>query len=492
MKRFDRNISVLLLLLLVGSCSIDREGKANELYVQASSLIQGVKSNANDYGDILVAYNSAKEKINLLSSKYASTEIAVKLYSGQVRIADFNIDQFNKLEPRVLRFSGAEQSLTECTALILNDGISKLPESAMFVKINGAVPKNLDQLRSTATAQKIDLDFEGYRTHIATWLSMRKWIGEATPKDESSRVKSHSLDVEEIIKMADSQYKAELGDIDGALSSAQRIIDLESRVETYIQIVAISINNRSNKMSKENLNLIYEAVISATKIKLDCSGLCTFARAYSQVGDTDKANTLLSTALVKARGYSNPLARSSNLLEIAKSYNSISNKNEFTKLMIEAKEAANAIDGDSKSSTLLDVVYAYIQSGDLTAATNTIYSIQNNDYSDIAYAELACILFAENTYTEGLQMLEKITNTLVIDAARTKEVQILANQKRFEIAFQQVSLVEDRYLRAVALTIIANEQNKLGLKRDNAEMITLKTTVNELFPVKSFWTKYQK
>jgi len=90
----NRILSIFCFIITVAifsGCSTDPNEKANELYVEASQIMQSVKAEAGSYSEALESYNNARKILERIVSKYASSNVAVRLISGQTRISGLTL-----------------------------------------------------------------------------------------------------------------------------------------------------------------------------------------------------------------------------------------------------------------------------------------------------------------------------------------------------------------------------------------------------------------
>ena len=93
MKHLLTTILTIWFIFLSG-CSTDPNEKANELFVDASQLMQSIKTQTGSCSKALELYKSAQKKIERILSKYASSNVAVNLISSQARISGFTLSEF--------------------------------------------------------------------------------------------------------------------------------------------------------------------------------------------------------------------------------------------------------------------------------------------------------------------------------------------------------------------------------------------------------------
>ncbi len=118
MKIRLRAIILPICFILLFGCSTDPNEKANELFVKASSFMKSAKAQTESYSKALELYKSAQKEIDLILSKYSSSNVAVNLMSEQTKISGFTLSRFQKLESSLRSLAEAEQRPFSCALLL--------------------------------------------------------------------------------------------------------------------------------------------------------------------------------------------------------------------------------------------------------------------------------------------------------------------------------------------------------------------------------------
>ena len=127
-------MNTLFRCLAIGSaslffgCSGDPNEKANELYVQAVQLVESAKQ-AGSYSAALPLYEQAGDRVERVASQYSGSNIAVSLVSGQTKISNLTLSEFQELEDLLKRLVKAEQDPFSC-ALVVAETIREKNERA--------------------------------------------------------------------------------------------------------------------------------------------------------------------------------------------------------------------------------------------------------------------------------------------------------------------------------------------------------------------------
>jgi hypothetical protein len=476
---------VIFLLLSIHSCTFNQEGSANEHFVEASTLIYGAKINADNYGDILSAYNSAESIFDLISSKYAITDIAVQLHAGEIKIGGLNYEQFKSLRPILVLLSNAEQNPLSCSELIFKRGFIEVPKSAQFVRVDGNFPFSLAEIKSTALAESLDLSFENYRKIHSSIPMFRKSINQSY-SEPIVKPMAFDHDIEGIAISIRSVIKAERGDFNGAIDLIEGIKNPKTRIDALTDVANLYSKSSSVKLPEFGVDTLYSLVLDTDNIQLQWSDMIIFSRAFSKVGNSIAAYRLLSGALENTKTRSNTILKTKEMIEIANAFLLIDCEGECLKLLADAIKITRTIDDDFEVSLLaLDIVNTYIRLDALSQAEHVV--VPDRYLADLSFAEIAALYFLKSNYEEGKRLRSKVRNALVVDVVRIMQMKNLLRQNKYSEAFQELILVKDNYLRAVGLKEIGaiNDQGEIVI--DDSAANFLKSIVSSLFPIDNFW-----
>ena len=120
-------IFLVSVLLFLSGCSGDPNEEANKLYTEASQFMQSSKTEDGSYSVVFDLYERAKNRIDRILSRYPSSNIAVELLSGNIKISGFTLSQFQELEGSLKLLVEAEQFPLSCAILV-----TKTIENASF------------------------------------------------------------------------------------------------------------------------------------------------------------------------------------------------------------------------------------------------------------------------------------------------------------------------------------------------------------------------
>jgi len=116
MKKLLGWFIIYLGLVLVVGCSSPNE-KANKLFTEASQLVKKAQEVEKiSYSDALKLYEKALRKIERITTKYPSSDLAVKIVQNKVNIGPYTIKEFKE---RIKLKSEAEKDPLACALLVV-------------------------------------------------------------------------------------------------------------------------------------------------------------------------------------------------------------------------------------------------------------------------------------------------------------------------------------------------------------------------------------
>ncbi|NCB47247.1 hypothetical protein EOM81_09550 [bacterium] len=242
---------IFLAIVIAFVTTLQRPNKlSKELYVEACGLLQSLKS-ATSYKEAFALCNKANSNIEQIVSKYSSTDMAIGLLSGQVKIADLKIDQLKEKMHFLGQLSEAEQEPLSCAlALVLHKRkFEALPEIAgCYVAIG----------RNETAKQILDKAVESkqFNESLEEQIDIAAKYGASTYKEEAQLllnklrnqiVLSNQPNLDQLrTKMA--LVYAELGQVDFFLQMASGHKDRVLAAEAFASAVSI--------LSPDNLSVI--------------------------------------------------------------------------------------------------------------------------------------------------------------------------------------------------------------------------------------------
>ncbi len=343
-----RNFKKILLasftiLFILMSCASPDE-KANKLYVEAVKLVESAqKVEDTSYRDALKLYKEALGKLERIISKYPSSQIAVKIASGEVK------DMKNLKEniiPKISLKAAAEEDPLACAVMVAsatkrgsgNGTLLELAEKCLevgrrdealkmvhqFVHFLGDGPKGFEAFSLLCDLIRIQFtlgqkkfltllpELEGgldeeeikdpYDRAIAV-IKIAEVYAEAGQKNKALEVLSKAVQADRIIKYAPfrvyplvkiATYYVELGQKEKALEILSQAVDIATRSKNYIAQLALT----DIAVVLHNLGKEYEAsyllsqtleVAKSEKGLWKFLGLAKTATSYAEIGQYDLA-----------------------------------------------------------------------------------------------------------------------------------------------------------------------------------------------------------
>jgi tetratricopeptide (TPR) repeat protein len=247
MKSRFKIIAIFLTLFFYG-CAGDPNEKANKLYTEASQSLQISKTEKGSYSDMFNLYKNAKSQIEQILSKYPSSNIAVELSSGNVKISGLTLNQFRKREGSLKALAEAEQLPFSCALLVaktIEDAFFKASALAVIAdrsakagQFNQAleIAKTIEDASFKASALAVIADWSAEAGQFNQALEIAKTIerasykaraladiagkyAEAGQKDQVDLLLSQALQIAKTIE--DASFKAiALADIAGKYAEA--------------------------------------------------------------------------------------------------------------------------------------------------------------------------------------------------------------------------------------------------------------------------------
>lgn len=120
MKKAIFAVAFLAIVIVVIITLQNPNKLSKELYVEACGYLQNLKSSAS-FTEAFALCNKANSNIEQIVSKYSSSDMAIALLSGQIKVLDLTIDQLREKTLLFRQLSEAEQDPLSCSlALVLH------------------------------------------------------------------------------------------------------------------------------------------------------------------------------------------------------------------------------------------------------------------------------------------------------------------------------------------------------------------------------------
>lgn len=397
MKRWNIKIVILLSLFAV-ACS-SAEEKANKIFVEATESIKSGQSlEGNDIIAAIGAYENASFLLNKIINNYSSTNLAVKIASGEMKIKNVTLDDLdNTIIPMLKDYIIYSQN----PLILALDVASKMSDEEKKCSLMGEVAERYIELKEWSHAsellKKIDCTKDNYRLTLNYLQLKANDEGGLKISEYNNAVENYVNDETEAanifgIYRKTASFYLKLNEISQAKIYAEKALAYVKNIQTinlysYDYFVLPSIFYKLEEEEK--------AVQIISKIKSDLKGFDKksiakqIAEIWATIGKYQAA--LNEISFISDTFYRNLELRSIGLgLIKAGAYE-------------EAIKCANDISTDYKSmkiDLLVAIVASHADEGRLTNAKSTIQLIKNEigtadkEWSYDNYARLS------NIYTE--------------------------------------------------------------------------------------------
>jgi len=504
-------IATITLFLYCSGCSTDPNEKANVLYIGVSQYAKSMKTETVSYSKSFEFYKKALIDIELILSKYPSSDIAVRLSSGETLVGGFTLDQFRELETSFIEITEAEQN-PFLSAICVSGGIRDYYEKAYTLS---AIAVHFAEVGQNNSANKL----------LSQALDAAKMVGNSSDKDSALRDVSvgyakigdfaQALQIVERIKRARDKYEAmikiaaeyiEIGQRKKAVQCLSQAIEAAIMIEEKfsknfaLNEIAIEYSNAeyfqlalemAEKIKREDgkgfvlqyiarkyadAGFLTEALETAEKIKEANAKsliLSEIATVYAKVGQKEKAFQLLSQALELAMIVGDQY-RAGVLADVAVKYDTLGQREKTNQLLSQALESAMKINDKGQSMILSSIAAKYYGLGQKEKATlllsqaleaamkikDVIYKDWSLDVVAYGYAEIG-------NFPKTLEAVEKkVDNSdkgscLVTIAGKYAEHGQKENAaKLLSLALEGVAKIENKGSKARLLANIAAEAVK--------------------------------
>ena len=358
------------------ACSTDPNEQANKLYVEAIEIWQNAKIKADNYSKAYESHKEAVKKIDRIISKYASSNIAVGLMSGQTRIAGMTLNEFQNLKGSLKSFAEAEKQPLACALLIVGtDSKARvLADIAGKYAQAGQTEKATQILfQALETANTI----EGANSKARVLADIAGKYADAGQPEKATQILSQALETAKTIKDADSKVwvladiagkYADAGQFNKALEIAKTFKDADSFIDhqsgwptgrTIADAVweAKALADIAGKYAQAGqfnqaleIAKTFKDADSKTRVLADIAG------KYADAGQPEKAAQVLSQAFETARTIEYASSKAWALVDIAGKYADAGQTEKATQILSQALETAKTFkDADSKVWVLADI-----------------------------------------------------------------------------------------------------------------------------------------
>jgi tetratricopeptide (TPR) repeat protein len=420
MNNFLISISFLLITAFFAiGCAEAQNKKANKLYVEASMEASQFLDKAWDhnYSKLNDTYRSAKEKIDTILSKYPSSDIAVGLISEQIKISGLTVKQFMAKESIVKQMKDSEESPLSCAQLIMETIDDKKEKARMFFSMATLYARVglKDKVRfflseafevannSISMDDKSDALFVIAKTYAEFgYLENALEVAESID-NPNDRIRAF---VEIICEHADSMGK------EFTVQMLPKAIDVAKDSDEYKNYYFEDIVDKYIDLGLLDQSFDVVNLIDDDNILLQTLNLIKIAEEYLKTDQKEKVMTCLSQALKNSNG-------SLESISIAKIYGEVGETQKADELLSQAVEDAKEAYGFGKARRLGSIATQYANIGQykkadqiFSRALEAIESIGNDSTAMEAASYIVCeradVLKTEHAIQLLLKTIEMI------------------------------------------------------------------------------------
>lgn len=315
MPKIMRVFIYCALVLSLTSC--DSEKNANNLYTQASKTLQMAKDTSRTYTDLYPQYTAAKENIDEILLKYPSSNVAVGLFSEQIKISGFSLSEFNNKSHHLLKLYKDEESyqgyLLSLANLIFHDIENESTDSSLHFQIS-----NLTNLAiGAARAGGVDLAlnilddahsiinnhmFSDKGSELLSLIDVAVGYAAAGEIEKAIDITNIMMNYNDFGVYALNQIVSTLiafNNLDKAVDVALLIPkDKYYRLSAIIEIADAFADAEENIISMAFIDEAYKQVLLTDSLT---SQLIHIASLYNRIGNVDKAIQILEEAYEKPK-----------------------------------------------------------------------------------------------------------------------------------------------------------------------------------------------
>jgi tetratricopeptide (TPR) repeat protein len=535
-KYFLMTLWVILFFLLTGFTS-DPNGKANALYVNAVKLMKSLKTETVSYTRVFDRYQSARAKIDSITADYASSNIAVRLVSEQIKIASFRLSEFERLAGDLQPFVKAEQEPLAC-ALYVAGAINEAYEKSLALSEIAGQYADARQLKGEAlqllsqahvVAQAIRDPFDKANA-LATIAEQYAVVGDlAKALKTVGKIGPHPM--EHNVGYYRARAMAVIADRFGStdqLAQIRRTVDTKREDGSYINEILIKIAGRFAEIGRiseaneaaqaisagdyidQNKALLAIAVMQAQPgqfsnaieaanninhydnawLLADTSG------KYAQAGQNEEAIQLLALAL-EAAGYldHDPSYKAIVFAFIAGKYAEAGQQQKATQLFTRALMLAKTIDyAEEKARVLARIAAIFAETRHekkaamvLSQALESLKSAKDSGFKGEVLTSIANIYARIGQFSEAIKAADAIEVADYKDQAVAAIADNYAGAGRFNKALELVETIKGKGNKARVLAKIAGKYASAGQQPGNREKVIFQKIVQTTKPMKLPW-----
>ena len=458
---------LFIVTLFLWGCAGDPNEKANKLYVEASMAASKFLSNNSgqdsNYSMVYDSYVDVKDKLELILSKYPSSDIAVGLMSEKIKVSDLTLRQFLNNEDILREIKKAEQSPFSC-AMLISDTIEDAKDKARILF-------GIAKIYAAA----------GYEEKV-THLFSKAFDIASTISDISTYEKCSAL-----VNIA--KVYAEHDNFEQAIALAETIDIKRGKSEVFLFTAKMHIKAGQKVKAAQLLSKAFESAKISVKYK--SYTLRDIAETYIEVGLLDQALEVANSIDYPSNKWESlEPGKTQILLDIADGYSVDGQKEKALNVLYQVDETFKRRGFKNANANLFaDLAGSYVKAEQKKYASNLLsiaLEINNEDYNlyskarilgGIAtqYAKIGQEEKASQLLSQALEVSESIdkdgTSSEAMCYIICEYVEVAQKEKAVKLLFQ---LLERTDINLSCLSRVAGKFADLG-QMDQAAAISLKS-----------------
>lgn len=420
-------IWMVMFVPLTGSTT-ETNGRENELYKEASALMQSAIEETGNFSKSLEFYQSAREMIEEINTEYSTSDIAARLVSGQAKISGFSLKEFQELGGSLQTLASAERDPLSY-ALYIATIIDADNKSYFLFKIvdayveTGQLPK----------AIKIANTIENPLLKVRSLISIASNYIETGQQEDAYPLLSQALET-------------------------SKGIDSYSKADQLVAIASKYIETGKKKKASQTLSQALKAVNTIKYEFFKASALAKIASNYAEMGEFTKA-LKIANSIDKDYGHDKADA----LATIAGKYIETGQKKKAFKILSNALKAVKSDNINYSTSGLIGNKNVYIKIADKYAEGG-----QNKKAANIL-SRAVKVALNEKPYFEFKEngVLAAMAEKYAENGQKKKAIQILSQSLK--------ATIDAPFLSVIGLADIAGKYAEFGEEKKATEILSLAT-----------------
>jgi len=216
MKHF-LSIFYLIGFFVISGCSANPNEKANELFVKASQIMQGVNIDSESYSKALVSYRNVQNKVQYIVSHYPSSNIAVSLVAEETKISGLTLSEFKALGGYLKPLAEAEKEPLLTALFVANKIQNAFFKAAGFTDIAyryADIGQREKAEKMLSKALEVTETIEDAYRKASALVDVAAKYADVGQREKAEEILSKALEVTETIEDADRKALALVGIVD--------------------------------------------------------------------------------------------------------------------------------------------------------------------------------------------------------------------------------------------------------------------------------------